>query len=159
MARRARVAEGVVSDRIEQLAPGLIKKPGALLFVFLFGGIAWATYFLLELNRGLPIEYSLTAYRPLFESADRLVVQGNVIIREPCPGAVVTSYFVASGKLPEPAVRIEHAETSMVGKSAVMFRLRAPGTYPLMMVYQTPEWADFLEWRLRLPPELSLIHI
>lgn len=145
----------MVSDRIEQLAPVLAKKPGALLFVFLFGGIAWATYFALELNRGPPIEYAVKAYRPLFEPPDRLIVQGDLIIREPCVGATVTAYFVAPGKTPEPAVRVEHSESAMVGKTTVPLRLNVTGVYPLAAVYQPPEWAQFLEWRLRALPECT----
>lgn len=129
----------------------LVHNPVVLIVLFLFGGVAWFIYLLIQINPPLPLNYELSAYRQVSEPTNRVIVTGRVRVNTPCIGGVVRTYFRAPGYPPEPAVRVWSDNTGRIGKSEV--RLEAPerGNYLVSAAFDPPEWAQWIEWRFFTP--------
>lgn len=133
------------------MIPGIMRHPATLFVLFLFGGVAWFIYLLIQINPPLPINYELAAYRQVSEPTSRVVVTGHVRVNVPCVGGVVRTYFRAPGYPPEPAIRVWSDNTGRIGKSEIRLEVTERGTYLTSSAFDPPEWAQWIEWRLFTP--------
>lgn len=107
---------------------------------------------------GLPYQYQLRADRAAHDRA-RILVQGKLIIRRPCPGSTSTTWYEGPNNKPELAVRTGHLEHEMVGKSTVIMALESPQVVPVGMEFMPPDWATGIRWLVRIAQKCPEAHL